>query len=673
MTFFTDFASATPSSLTVSVSSGADPKVYVAPTASGNFATSTAATFSVTTTHATGYSLSASTTAMTDGTNTIPTHNVSAGVSADNYADNTYATTNNLNNTWAYLPSKYDSSVNTLYLPAPITTTQTIDETSSSTTGGPYTVSIGTRIDNNMPRGSYSSTLTLIATAKPTPYSITYNQNTTDTVTNMPTNASGVYSNSEVATNAVSSTIPARDGYAFKGWCTVQTADDAACTGITYNPDGASTSLDLTLDQTAASNNFTLYAVWKSNDPCLGLTDLYDLVACRSKGKQTAADLQIAITVPTSANWVKDTSNSGVYEYDPSVFGVASDAANTSTIYYYRGVLENSVGSYGSDGSAATYPNYVVLSSATSKSGLTTTDTCWRIVRTTGSGGIKMIYNGLWTGSTCANATTAAQVITQSFNAASPVDSRRIIRVGYTYNADYDSTTASTPAGTLFGTNSNYSGNDDNSMIKTYIEGTWFSTISAYESILEPSAGYCNDRTVYNTSNVLQPESTSISQPYATSVASSTEYKFGARTRNMTTAQSPSLTCATYGSVDRSVVDLYTTSSANNGNKQLAKPAALLTADEMSFSGSGSSTATNGSNYHSNSFLRSGSTFWLLSPSLRGTSGSAFEFYLYSDGNLNSYDMSSTYGVRPAISLTSGMTVTSGSGTATDPWVVNAP
>jgi hypothetical protein len=139
----------------------------------------------------------------------------------------------------------------------------------------------------------------------------------------------------------------------------------------------------------------------------------------------------------------------------------------------------------------------------------------------------------------------------------------------------------------------------------------------------------------------------------------------------MTTAQNPSLTCAKYGSVDRSTVDLYTTSSASNGNKKLTNPIALITADEASFAGSGSSFAADGSDYHSNSFLNSGSSFWLLSPGSRDWSGYAIVFALGSDGNL-SYDdyVSNPLGVRPAISLTRGTKISSGSGTATDPWEV---
>ena len=160
-------------------------------------------------------------------------------------------------------------------------------------------------------------------------------------------------------------------------------------------------------------------------------------------------------------------------------------------------------------------------------------------------------------------------------------------------------------------------------------------------------------------------DTTSITTPY-TSGDSATIFYFGSHMRNRSTYQTPSLGCP------RSTVDLYTTSSASNGNKKLTNPIALITADEASFAGSGTSAAANGSTYHANSFLRSGSSFWLLSPDFRVSTGYADVFHLYSSGYLNSYlYVNYSLGVRPAISLAQGTNISSGSGTATDPWEVS--
>ena len=201
--------------------------------------------------------------------------------------------------------------------------------------------------------------------------------------------------------------------------------------------------------------------------------------------------------------------------------------------------------------------------------------------------------------------------------------------------------------------------------------------MTAYTSILEPSAGYCNDRTMNTTTNWTTPltEDSTIAATYGTSGLQA--YYFGAYVRNMDSAQKPSLTCAKYSNVDRSIVDLYRYNGTNNAAgsttaNYLKYPAALLTADELSFAGSGRSTASQGSSYHANSFLRSGSVFWLLSPYRRYSFGSASEFTLASNGGLDNDNVSTAYGVRPAISLKPGTTAASGTGIATDPWIVSA-
>ncbi len=439
-------------------------------------------------------------------------------------------------------------------------------------------------------------------------------------------------------------------------------------TFISWNtaPDGSGTSYadgEQVTNLADAGDTITLYAQWGT---------LYDVVASMSKGKQTAAQLQAAIIVPTSADRLQDTSNSGVYEYDPAVFGVASDASNDYKIYYYRGVLENSTSSYGSNGSAVTYPNYVILQSGSSKA---TTDTCWRIVRTTGSGGVKMIYNGKWTGSTCANVRTDVQLNSMAFSGDGSTN-RQIVRVGYTYNRTYATNTAqSGTIAQIFGTNSDPSVNNTRSSVKTYIEDTWYANnMTAWTNILEPSAGYCNDRTMNTTMNWTSPlaESSTIAATYGTSGVQT--YYFGVYPRNYNSAQPPSLTCAKYSTIDRSVVDLYryVANSAGVGN-ELKYPVALLAADEISFAGSGKINGDNGSSSNFYSFLGSGSYFWSLSPLDRQSDGKVSESILYEYGSINGGIMDNIGGVRPAISLVSGTIATSGSGTATDPWVVMAP
>ena len=570
------------------------------------------------------------------------------------------------NNKWGYLPSRYcttteidntpttkcSNNSNNTYLPAPDTTGDILDITSNANAStatsdnNNYTIAIGARATTSTKASTYEGTFIIQMVANATPYTITYNKNTEDTVDNMPANETSSVIG-DIAT--ISNTVPKRDGYILTGWCTEAVADNSTC-DAPYTQYAAGGTY--TLDQTAATNNLELYAMWK-------LPTLYDKVAAMSKGKQTdLTQLQASITKPTSADYTRDTSNSGVYEYNASLFGDASDAANTSTIYYYRGILENATSTYGSNGSAVTYPNYVVLSNAGNKSNLTTTDTCWRIVRTTGSGGVKMIYNGTWTGSTCANAQGNAQVTTSAFNSSY----NSIVYVGYTYNSNYtnNSSTNGVSPDVVFGNGSSPTTNNVRSTIKTYIEDTWYpSSLAAYTNILEPSAGYCNDRSYYGSTT-----GTTLEEIQATISASGDAY-FGARNRNsVDNSVGPSLNC-TRGDVD---VYRYVANSSGLSN-ELKVPAALLTADEAALAGSGRFSG-NPTTYSTNSYLCSGDIFWLLSPTAR-LGGGAYVIYPSSSGSLNGNVVSYTTGVRPAISLTSETTAASGTGIATDPWIVN--
>lgn len=382
---------------------------------------------------------------------------------------------------------------------------------------------------------------------------------------------------------------------------------------------------------------------------------LYDVVESMSKGTLAENNVKLSDTITQA--------NSGVYTYDPEVYGVASDASNDYPIYFYRGILDTDagLGTYGSDGKADAWPNYVKLGN----------NTCWRIVRTTGSGGTKMIYNGMYgatTAGSCANAGGEAAASSQPFglkgNSSKTDWYKNINRVGYTFNNNPDIQDTMDPVSVdiVFGSNSNYTEtNTTNSNIKNYLENTWFAgNMGDYESRLEPSAGYCNDRSVY--SDAITNSALSEISPYDTSGA----IYFGAYGRNINAnnaKKDPSLSCL------HMVADLYSI-SGSIGNGQLFRPVALLTADEASFVGSGRSSGAQAPVFHTNSYLRSGSNFWLLSPYSRSSIGISYGSYLYSNGNIGGNSIDSGYYVRPVISLMHHIQVTSGSGTATSPWTI---
>ena len=438
-------------------------------------------------------------------------------------------------------------------------------------------------------------------------------------------------------------------------------------------PDGSGASYDDEESVTDIANTdstINLYAIWYKPP-----INLYNEVASMTKGTQTLANLQSSIS----------SSNSGVYTYNSSVFGADTDGTKSdntkATIYYYRGILDNSFGSstYGSSGDGALSPNYVILSTTGTKA---TSDTCWRIIRTTGSGGVKMIYNGKWTGSTCANAQNNARIGTSYYNSTSSTNARAIANVGYTFNTygTSTSTTNGTAPNTLFGSDSSFSDNSNNSTIKGTVE-SWYngnnSNLRNFTSILEPNAGFCNDRLVRSAQNGTSVPSTL--RPVGSTSGTGTNAYFAGNQRNLYNSSSmpPGLGCSRVGTTapTRSTVDVYSTSTTNGGNGQLSYPIALITADELSFAGAGSQTANQGSAYSGSSFVRSGNSFWTMTPSYRSTSNSraTMMIFSYSSGYLNSASMYTSYDVRPVISLKEGTLAVEGTGTAADPWVVPAP
>lgn len=675
----------------------------------GTFASSSDLGISVNTNNFTGYTLKIAASTNDDRTLSDKTNNSNSS----SFASITSATTSTVfsgntaesigyNNKWGYLPSRLCTTTdnngtssttcdsNTSYLPAPTTLGDTVDITSAKTSSLPagdneYTINIGARANTSTKASTYEGAFVITAIANAIPYTIAFNPNTNDTVNNMPGtpttvtsgNTSSISDSTYAETITLPNTIPTRSGYDFLGWCSTnptmvssQNAYTDTCSGTTYNPNGGGTNLTYTLNQTTSNTDIALYAMWESNL-------LYGTVAAEVKTynnngqplTQTAADLQATITTPTSNNPATDSSNSGVFLYNASVFGTASDASNDYNIYYYRGILDSSFdssdsyGNIGSSGNGAYYPNYVRLG-----------NTCWRIVRTTGSGGTKMIYNGIWVNNTCASAMADAGIANLSFglqgNSIGQDWTKNINRVGYTFNNDttIQDSTSSISVDTVFGSNSNYSTvNAANSNIKNYIENTWFtSAIGSYKSALEPSAGYCNDRTIYSNASS-SPNLLSNVSPYATSNA---DIYFGAYERNIVQGMKLTLSCP------RGVVDIYTTSSGIDGNGQLNEPVALITADEIALAGSGRSSTTVG--YSSinapAAYLRTGLRYWSLTPYRRNSDGLTRNFGGYLDGSLNGFVVD--YGIgsaRPVVSLKHSIAVSSGSGTAVDPWIINAP
>ncbi|MBR3137966.1 hypothetical protein IKG41_01320 [Candidatus Saccharibacteria bacterium] len=415
---------------------------------------------------------------------------------------------------------------------------------------------------------------------------------------------------------------------------------------------------------------------------CINGSTLNYKISTMTKGMQTASDLKAVITKPTSNDPSVDTSNSGVYSYNSSVFGTSSDESNDRQIYYYRGILDSDLNgsstSYGSAGNGAYYPNYVKLTTTTTSG---TYNTCWRIMRTTGSGGVKLIYNGVYgatTSGSCANAQTNARlpdVIAYGLKGSSNQSTywyRNINRVGYSFNnatSIRDSAT-STAVGTVFGNSSNFSTtNTTKSNIQNYLYNYFNNTLGQdFVGKLEQNSGFCNDRSVF--SNAAGTTAITSIVPYS---ATATAY-FGGYARHLNTGGKPTLTCSR-GKVDVYSSGAYGDIEPNNGNSQTQVPIGLPTADELALSGLGNATtygqtSTYSSNYNYNSFTRHGGGIWTMTPSGRTSSGESQVIVTATSGNFYGRNVSDTSGIRPVITLKAGTIITGGAGTATNPWTV---
>ena len=264
-----------------------------------------------------------------------------------------------------------------------------------------------------------------------------------------------------------------------------------------------------------------------------------------------------------------------------------TDTDSGEPVYYYRGAVDNNV----------LFANF-----------------CWKIIRTTETGGVKLIYNGVPANGQCNNTTGDATTIGSSAFNSTDNDAKY---VGYMYGDSIDDTTYT-----------------DDSKIKGVIDDWYKTNMTSYTLQLEDTV-FCNDRSYTTSGSALY---------------------FGAYTR-LTTNKTPTLKCQ--NTKDKFTVD------ASNGNGALTYPVGLITADEIAYAG-GVNRTINSSFYLYNNEIQ-----WTFSPS--DISGPyAYEFNLSDSGNLLVSVVSGGGRVaRPVVSLKPGITVTGGPGTAESPFVIS--
>ena len=308
------------------------------------------------------------------------------------------------------------------------------------------------------------------------------------------------------------------------------------------------------------------------------------------------------------------TPGAAVSTADEALLASAEDDYGTS--YYFRGAVKN---------------NYVEFANK-----------CWRIVRVSGDGSVKLILHN-------DNTTGVANPCDAANNNASAAFARYSdTTYESAFNENYDDNAY---VGFKYGTpgSSKYEAthaNTNNSTILTNLETWYTNNLKTYESVIDDTV-WCNDKTnVTDTSYNPWDYSNVTGLGYGTNVT-----YYGATQRLVGTSGSaggtgPSLKC--------------------NELSKITSKVGLITADELAYAGY--AYAQN----NTTTYLQENATdtyWWSLSPDSFSGSDASVCYVIGSGGRFGVISVDDAGGVRPSISLKSTTNVT-GEGTSDKPYKV---
>ena len=329
---------------------------------------------------------------------------------------------------------------------------------------------------------------------------------------------------------------------------------------------------------------------------------------------------------------------------------LASTQDDYGTSYYFRGSVEN---------------NYVEYANM-----------CWRIVRVTGDGSIKLVlynYNGLTSTNNTPSSSTPCNVTGDTYAYAR--------YEGDTYTSAFNSSyNDNAYVGLMYGTAgaSSYADAHTNTNASTILTNLnkWYTNVLSKQANFNDSqladTIWCNDKSVV-TDATFNPGGYTLgtNYGYGTNINYYSATKRLQSTSGSTGGTGPTLICPndyTGGKLSK-----FTVSDTTYGNGALSGYAkvGLLTADEIAFAGGALSKSNSTYYIKGNANLN---FWWALSPggfdgdgaSVWGVSGN---FSLLDFDFVNDYSV----GVRPSLSLQSGVKIsTSGNGSATSPYKIVA-
>ena len=249
----------------------------------------------------------------------------------------------------------------------------------------------------------------------------------------------------------------------------------------------------------------------------------------------------------------------------------------------------------------------------------------WRIIRTNYDKSIRLLYHGTSTTS------TEAYIGTSKFNE----NSDDPMYVGYKYGTS--------------GSLENNRTNENNSVVKTYIDKWYKENLLSYTRYLSTSAVYCNDRELAS------------GQTYSTT----NDFNYASYERIVTNMQ-PSYNCT-------NTSDAF---SVNNTSAKLTYPLGLMTVDEIVYAGGKNPESTTWYYYNSDKQSSTGSyDWWLISPYTSSRGWHVQNSYLNGyNKNANGIPylktINDTDSVRPVISIKGDSLWKSGDGSASNPYEI---
>ena len=415
----------------------------------------------------------------------------------------------------------------------------------------------------------------------------------------------------------------------------------------------------------------------------------------------SSVDARNLNTIMKRVSSMDNTTSKYVTSADGIKFSAVGSATNGMGVYTRNGT-END-----------TYPIYYYRGSVVNNNVLFA-NICWKIVRTTETGGVKLIYNGIPVEGVCNNTGDASQLDKIAFNT---YENASIADSGYHFGTRYEvgSNAMLGSLGWVYGNDVTYndgvytlvntittslgwnSGHDNVSNGYHYTclssETSCSEVYYIYYAGLTTAAYYIplsDGKTLFN---VLDEMTASTSNINSSNVKNYIEEWYQNNLNGYTSFLEDTVWCndrSIYNyngwnkDASASVDGLYYTAydrvgisyspsvgcvnkkdsftvSTTKGNGLLNYPVGLITADEAILASGGNT-----------SYLYTGSPYWTMTPSYFTQDG-AHNYFFDGVGLVSALRTvnDSSVGVRPVISLKNGIEVVDGTGTVDDPYIIN--